>query len=99
MLSTSDQVAHLEWVLSRNTEGSGLRVIIAAGISERTTTEFGDMAELLSSQSVIGTNWMNMQSPRLLKTKSGFQIQNKMTRLLGLPPLMVGGMTPTTTML
>ena len=84
-------------LLSRNTEGSGLRVIIAAGISERTTTEFGDMAELLSSQSVIGTNWMNMQSPRLLKTKSGFQIQNKMTRLLGLPPLMVGGMTPTTT--
>jgi fatty acid synthase subunit beta len=83
-------------LLSRNLEGSGLRVIIA-GIPESTTTEFGAMAELLSSQPVVGTNWMDMYSPRLLKTKSGFQIQNKMTRLLGLPPLMVGGMTPTTT--
>ncbi|KAL6151409.1 hypothetical protein ACJQWK_10672 [Exserohilum turcicum] len=83
-------------LLSRNTEGTGLRVILA-GLSESTTPEFGDMAELLSAKPTFSANWAEKYSPRLIQTKGGIQIRNKMTRLLGLPPLMVGGMTPTTT--
>ena len=82
-------------LLSRNKEGTGLRVILA-GLSESATPEFGDMAELLSAKTKFSANWAEKYSPRLVKTEGGIQIRNKMTRLLGLPPLMVAAMTPTT---
>ncbi|RMZ69319.1 Fatty acid synthase subunit beta [Pyrenophora seminiperda CCB06] len=82
-------------LLSRNTEGSGLRVILA-GHTESTIPELGDMAELLSTKPTFSANWAEKYSPRLVQTEGGIKIRNKMTSLLGLPPLMVAAMTPTT---
>ncbi|KAH5709769.1 hypothetical protein HBI18_229780 [Parastagonospora nodorum] len=82
-------------LLLRNKEGTGLRVILA-GLAESSIPELGDIAELLSDMPIFGANWAAKYSPQLVRTKEGFQIRNKMTRLLGLPPCMVGGMTPTT---
>ncbi|CAE7199855.1 hypothetical protein HRS9139_06474 [Pyrenophora teres f. teres] len=82
-------------LLLRNKEGTGLRMILA-GLAESASAEFGDMAELLSVKPTFGADWVERYSPRLVQTEGGVQIRNKMTRLLGLPPLMVAAMTPTT---
>lgn len=82
-------------LLSRNKEGTGLRVILA-GLSGSATPEIGDMGELLSAKTTFSADWAERYSPRLIQTEGGIQIRNKMTRLLGLPPFMVAGMTPTT---
>ncbi|KAG9378266.1 Fatty acid synthase beta protein [Pyrenophora tritici-repentis] len=82
-------------LLLRNKEGTGLRVILA-GLAESASPELGDMAELLSAKPTFGADWVERYSPRLVQTEGGIEIRNKMTRLLGLPPLMVAAMTPTT---
>ncbi|ETN41093.1 uncharacterized protein HMPREF1541_03028 [Cyphellophora europaea CBS 101466] len=82
-------------LLHRNKEGTGLRLIIM-GQAEGTSTEFGYRYEAFQSAPVFGDNWSQLYSPKLIQSKTGVKIDNKMTRLLSLPPLMVAGMTPTT---
>ncbi len=86
-------------LLHRNKEGTGVRVILA-GTLEGTSSELGYRSELFHDDGEslrYGENWEKTYAPRLVKASKGdLQIENAMTRLLGLPPLMVAGMTPTT---
>ncbi|EXJ85583.1 hypothetical protein A1O1_05948 [Capronia coronata CBS 617.96] len=86
-------------LIHRNKEGTGVRVILA-GTLEGTSSEFGYRSEIFRTdvESLSwGQNWQQAYAPRLVRSwKGDLQIDNAMTRLLGLPPLMVAGMTPTT---
>ena len=83
----------------RNKEGTGMRVILA-GTADGTSTEYGYRGDLFQRKAKAvkwGADWAKEHSPRLRKTRNGdLQIDNAFTRLLGLPPIMVAGMTPTT---
>ncbi|KAI1613405.1 fatty acid synthase subunit beta dehydratase [Exophiala viscosa] len=86
-------------LLHRNKEGTGVRVILASTL-EGISSELGFRSEIFQNdaESIIwGENWAQAYAPRLTKSHKGeLQIDNAMTRLLGVPPLMVAGMTPTT---
>jgi fatty acid synthase subunit beta len=83
----------------RNKEGTGVRTILV-GSAEGTSGEFGYRSEVFNNDdSAIkyGTYWLRDYGSRLVKSNTGeLRIDNAMTRLLGLPPVMVAGMTPCT---
>ncbi|OMJ08649.1 Fatty acid synthase subunit alpha [Smittium culicis] len=85
---------------SRNKEGTGVRVIINC-ILEQLGNEVSLKSELFDcreSSIVYSMNWEKEFSPKLVRTSidSTIQIDTPMSRLLGKPPIMVAGMTPTT---
>lgn len=85
---------------SRNKDGTGVRVILA-GTTEGTIPEVGYKAELFDRDEdhavKYAVDWMKEHGPRLAKTSTGQTIvDTKMSRLLGIPPVMVAGMTPCT---
>ncbi|QPG76258.1 beta subunit of fatty acid synthetase [Brettanomyces nanus] len=85
----------------RNKEGTGVRVIVAGAISASDDdSEFGFKQELFDIRPCslkFAPNWLENYKPRLVKTKNGkIYVDTKFSRLLGRPPLMVPGMTPTT---
>ena len=79
------------------TEGTGLRVISAFKMSV-SSKDVGSKDELFGSvMPPIAPNWGELYKPRLLKDSKGdIRLDTKMSQLLGVPPVMVGGMTPTT---
>lgn len=83
----------------RNKEGTGVRTILM-GSAEGSSREFRCRSEVFNSNdSAIkyGTHWLRDYGSQLVKSSTGeLRIDNAMTRLLGLPPLMVAGMTPCT---
>ncbi|KAF7512381.1 hypothetical protein GJ744_001949 [Endocarpon pusillum] len=83
----------------RNKEGTGVRVVLM-GASEGNSAEFGYRSEIFQRDKravVWGSDWLKDHGPKLIRTASGdLKFDTKMTRLLGLPPIMVAGMTPTT---
>ncbi|KAK4153968.1 beta subunit of fatty acid synthetase [Chaetomidium leptoderma] len=89
----------------RNLVGSGARVIIAEKLDEPESTMnnksgLGSLAELLSPNAGRigwGPDWAKDHQPSLVRAASGVMVGSKLSRLLGLPPIMVAGMTPTTT--
>lgn len=84
-------------VLHRKKDGTGVRVVLA-GLPRGDLPEYGYRAELFQDVAIAPKSWLQEFGPTLTKQADGtIQITNKMTRLLGLPPLMVAGMTPTTT--
>ncbi|THH15787.1 hypothetical protein EW146_g4747 [Bondarzewia mesenterica] len=76
---------------ARNLDGRGVRVIVVGDKGK------GD-AELYSIRGVKSEDsWTKKWSPSLVKTSDGkIHIDTPFTRLLGKPPIMVAGMTPTT---
>ncbi|KAH7327940.1 fatty acid synthase beta subunit dehydratase [Stachybotrys elegans] len=85
---------------SRNKEGTGVRVILG-GTVDSATTEVGYKPELFDRDEdnavKYAIDWVKEFGPRLVKTSSGrTYVDTKMSRLLGLPPLVVAGMTPAT---
>ncbi|KAE9399788.1 fatty acid synthase [Gymnopus androsaceus JB14] len=76
---------------ARNFDGKGVRVIV---IGERGK---GD-AELYNSTEIKREeNWAEKYAPRLVKSKDGtIHLDTPFSRLLGKPPIMVPGMTPST---
>ncbi len=90
-------------ITHRNLAGSGVRVIIAGKLdtNERVNKSgLGSLVELLSPDAghiTWGPNWAEDHRPSLTRTVSGVMVCSKLSRLLGLPPVMVAGMTPTTT--
>uniref|UniRef100_A0A0W0EUQ4 Putative fatty acid synthase n=1 Tax=Moniliophthora roreri TaxID=221103 RepID=A0A0W0EUQ4_MONRR len=76
---------------ARNVDGMGVRVIV---LGERAK---GD-AEFYDSLSVqYEDNWSSKWSPGLVKTSDGtVHLDTPFSRLLGKPPIMVAGMTPST---
>ncbi|KAG7402946.1 Fatty acid synthase subunit beta [Fusarium oxysporum f. sp. rapae] len=85
---------------SRNKEGTGVRVILA-GTVDGATSDIGYKAELFDRDEEnavkYAIDWVEEFGPKLVTNKSGrIYLDTKMSRFLGLPPILVAGMTPTT---
>ncbi|PWN49564.1 fatty acid synthase [Violaceomyces palustris] len=76
---------------ARNLDGRGIRPLIVSGNHERSVDFYS------VDTSHTEEDWGKAFSPKLVKTKSGkLLLDTPMSRLLGRPPIMVGGMTPCT---
>ncbi|KAE8228240.1 hypothetical protein CF326_g6836 [Tilletia indica] len=74
-----------------NLQGRRVRVFIASGM-HRETAELHDLHQVQSEE-----RWSDAFRPRLVKTEEGkLQLDTAFSRLLGRPPIMVPGMTPST---
>ena len=87
-------------LIARNYDGQGVRVIMASEIETRMKGA-GSQAELFTKRLpdpvLKPTSWGDAFLPRLAKLKNGqWLLDTKLSRLLGTPPVMVAGMTPTT---
>lgn len=85
-------------LLQRSKEGTGVHVILA-GTLTGTSSHVGYKAETFESSRRLkyGADWSKHHAPLLVKQSSGRKmLTTRMSRLLGVPPLMVAGMTPTT---
>ena len=83
---------------NRNLDGRGIRVILADRL-EGINTTVGFRPELFTRHEDnirYGCNWVKAFSPCVLQTPAGNLVDTKLSRVLGLPPLIIGGMTPTT---
>lgn len=93
-------ISGLGILTSRNKEGTGVRVILA-GTLNGAVQEVGYKPELFDRDEenaiVYANDWVKEYGPRLVKTSKGeTYVDTRMSRLLGVPPVMVAGMTPTT---
>jgi malonyl CoA-acyl carrier protein transacylase len=76
----------------RNLEGRGIRVVVASGgTTGRGAEEFYATRNLVRDQP-----WIDEYGSKLVHAGGRIHIDNRFTRLLGKPPLMVPGMTPST---
>nr|POE78610.1 fatty acid synthase subunit beta [Quercus suber] len=85
---------------NRNKDGTGVRVILA-GTIDGTNVEVGYKPEIFDRDAEhavkYAVDWVKEHGPKLAKTSVGQTfVDTKMSRLLGLPPVMVAGMTPCT---
>jgi fatty acid synthase subunit beta len=87
----------LHGLMAKVKEGTGSRVF-AAGGSGGMDNEVGYLAEAFQEGGEkLVSNWATDFQPHLSKTASGIVcVDTKFSKLLGLPPVMVAGMTPTT---
>jgi fatty acid synthase subunit beta, fungi type len=93
-------ISGLGVLTSRNKDGTGVRVILA-GTIDGTIPELGYKPELFDRDEEhavkYAVDWVKEHGPRLIKTSGGeTYVDTKMSRLLGVPPVMVAGMTPCT---
>ena len=93
-------ISGLGVLTNRNKDGTGVRVILA-GAMDGTNAEVGYKPELLDRDEehavIYAANWIKEHGPKLIKTSTGrVYVDTKMSRLLGVPPVMVAGMTPST---
>ena len=93
-------ISGLGVLTSRNKEGTGVRVILA-GTVDGSAQEVGYKSELFDRDEehaiVYADNWVKKYGPRLVRTSTGkVYVDTKMSRLLGVPPIVVAGMTPST---
>ena len=81
-------------------EGSGVRVVLATTL-DGSNRDFGYKFELFDRDQrnsvPRSVSWADQFSPRVIRTSSGeTYVDTKLSRLLALPPVLVAGMTPTT---
>lgn len=93
-------ISGLGVLTNRNKDGTGVRVILA-GAMDGTNAEIGYKTELFDrdeSRAVrYAVDWVKEHGPKLVKNSVGKTfVDTKMSRLLGVPPVMVAGMTPCT---
>lgn len=93
-------ISGLGVLTNRNKEGTGVRVILG-GVIDGTNAEVGYKPELFDRDEEkavhYAEDWVAEHGPRLVKTSAGQTfVDTKMSRLLGVPPVMVAAMTPTT---
>ncbi|KAF4816661.1 Fatty acid synthase subunit beta [Colletotrichum siamense] len=93
-------ISGLGVLTSRNKEGTGVHVILAGTVSG-SITEVGYKPELFDRDEEhavkYAIDWVKEFGPRLVTTSNGdTYVDTKMSRLLGLPPIVVAGMTPCT---
>ena len=93
-------ISGLGVLTSRIKEGTGVRVILAGAI-DGTNTEVGYKSELFDRDEEkavkYAIDWVKEHGPKLVKTSVGQTfVDTKMSRMLGVPPVMVAGMTPCT---
>ena len=86
-------------ITQRNQLGTDIRVILA-GVLHTSVSGTGPRAEIFDTRddsSRFGNRWSQKNGCSLIKTTAGMFIDSKLSRLLGLPPMLIAGMTPTTT--
>ena len=93
-------ISGLGILTNRNKDGTGVRVILA-GTMDGANQEIGYKPELFDRDFEhavkYAVDWVKEFGPRLVKTSAGqTYVDTKMSRMLGLPPIMVAGMTPCT---
>lgn len=93
-------VSGLGILTSRNKEGTGVRVILAGTVSG-SANDVGYKPEIFDRDEEhavkYAIDWVKEYGPRLIKNSNGQTfVDTKMSRLLGIPPVMVAGMTPCT---
>ncbi|EEH21369.2 hypothetical protein PABG_03585 [Paracoccidioides brasiliensis Pb03] len=93
-------ISGLGVLTNRNKDGTGVRIILA-GAMDGTNAEVGYKPELFDRDEEhavkYAVDWVKEHGPRLVKTSVGQTfVDTKMSRLLGVAPVMVAGMTPTT---
>lgn len=93
-------ISGLGVLTNRNKDGTGVRVILA-GAMDGTNSEVGYKPELFDRDEEhavkYAVDWVKEHGPKLVKTSTGQTfVDTKMSRLLGIPPVMVAGMTPCT---
>ena len=93
-------ISGLGVLTKRNKDGTGVHVILA-GAMDGTNAEVGYKPELFDRDEEhavkYAVDWVKAHGPKLVKTSVGQTfVDTKMSRLLGVPPLMVAGMTPCT---
>ncbi|KAF1974834.1 beta subunit of fatty acid synthase [Bimuria novae-zelandiae CBS 107.79] len=93
-------ISGLGVLTNRNKEGTGVRVILAGAIDGQ-NAEVGYKPEIFDRDFdhavKYAPDWVKEHGPRLVKTSAGqTYVDTKMSRMLGLPPIMVAGMTPCT---
>jgi fatty acid synthase subunit beta len=93
-------ISGLGVLTNRNKDGSGVRVILGGAI-DGTNNEVGYKPELFDRDHEhavkYAPDWVKEHGPKLVKTSAGrTYVDTKFSRLLGLPPVMVAGMTPCT---
>lgn len=92
-------ISGLGVLTNRNKDGTGVRVVLAGAI-DGTNGEVGYKPELFDRDEhavQYAIDWVKEFGPSLVKNAAGQTfVDTKMSRLLGIPPVMVAGMTPTT---
>ncbi|KAL8728265.1 MAG: hypothetical protein Q9166_005505 [cf. Caloplaca sp. 2 TL-2023] len=93
-------ISGLGVLTNRIKDGTGVRVILAGAI-DGTNAEVGYKTELFDRDEEhavkYAVDWVKEHGPKLVKTSAGQTfVDTKMSRLLGIPPIMVAGMTPCT---
>jgi fatty acid synthase subunit beta, fungi type len=93
-------ISGLGVLTNRNKDGTGVRVILA-GTIDGTNVEVGYKPELFDRDHEhavkYAPDWVKEHGPKLVRTSHGrTYVDTKFSRLLGLPPIMVPGMTPCT---
>lgn len=93
-------ISGLGLLTHRNKEGTGVRIILAGVLDGSASEELGYKQEIFDREDMsvkFAADWVKEFSPKLVKTTSGATfVDTKFSRLLGRPPIMVPGMTPTT---
>lgn len=93
-------VSGLGVLTHKNKDGTGSRIILAGALDALSDNdEYGFKQEVFNINDDVkfASNWVEEFKPRLIKTKAGkVYVDTKFSKLLGRPPLMVPGMTPTT---
>ncbi|KAF9636547.1 hypothetical protein BFW01_g7443 [Lasiodiplodia theobromae] len=82
---------------ARMKDGAGVRVVLADRMEA--AGDLGCKVELFSpreSDIQYGTNWAEEYQPRLVCAAGRTMVETRLSRQLGVPPIIVGGMTPTT---
>jgi len=93
-------ISGLGVLTNRNKDGTGVRVILA-GTMDGTNAEVGYKPEIFDRDAEhavkYAVDWVKEHGPKLARTSTGKTfVDTKMSRMLGLPPVMVAGMTPCT---
>ncbi|MCJ1474414.1 beta subunit of fatty acid synthetase [Lambiella insularis] len=93
-------ISGLGVLTNRNKDGTGVRVILG-GSMDGTNAEVGYKPEIFDRDEEhavkYAIDWVKDHGPKLVKTSVGRTfVDTKMSRLLGVPPIMVAGMTPCT---
>lgn len=88
---------HTSKLLQQCTKGSGIRIVHASTLLE-SEEAYGGMQEIFSPDKLhVTPDWYKLHGPKIVKDADGnIGLSTRMSRLLGVPPVMVAGMTPTT---
>lgn len=93
-------ISGLGVLTNRNKEGTGVRIILT-GTVDGANPEVGYKPELFDRDEghavKYAVDWVREHGPKLVRTSAGrTYVDTRMSRTLGLPPIMVAGMTPCT---